>query len=232
MRIGNAGIVALSIWAVGMVPAALLLLQWLGYADGVHRRLGFCNACILLAFLVLSFDMAQRAVSRRMKGRTAAGVAARKTERCDADIPCAECRSSPREVLCADRTRRDFSARLHHADQHPHARAVADDGEGQPREVAQEGGRQGRPRRRASPKSRPTRRRWRSRRSTKACSPRSWCRKAPPTCRSIDVIAVLAGEGEDVKAAASGRGARRGEAASAADSRQNCGKLSLHPDAR
>jgi hypothetical protein len=26
---------------------------------------------------------------------------------------------------------------------------------------------------------------WRSRRSTRARSQRSWCRKAPPTCRSI-----------------------------------------------
>ena len=37
----------------------------------------------------------------------------------------------------------------------------------------------------SSPRSRPTRRRWKSRRSTTACWRRSWCRKAPPTCRSI-----------------------------------------------
>ena len=65
-----------------------------------------------------------------------------------------------------------------------------------------------------------------SRRSTRARSPRSWCRKARRTCRSMQVIAVLAGEGEDVKAAAAARGQGR-SAGKEAEQRRSEARRSL-----
>ncbi len=62
-----------------------------------------------------------------------------------------------------------------------------------------------------SPRSRPTRRRWRSRRSTRACSPRSSSPKAPSMSRSIRRSRSLPPNGEDVEGA--GRRRRRRAAA-------------------
>ena len=94
------------------------------------------------------------------------------------------------------------TGRPRNAHQYPHASAVAHDGEGQSCQMAEEGRRQGQVRR--------CDRRDRDRQgddgstrpSMKARSPRSWCRKAPQDVAVNAVIAVLAGEGEDVKAAA------------------------------
>ena len=61
----------------------------------------------------------------------------------------------------------------------------------------------------SSRRSRPTRPPWSTSRSMRAPSTRSWSRKAPRTCRSINLIAVLAAEGEDAKAAAAGRAGYR-----------------------
>ena len=63
-------------------------------------------------------------------------------------------RAHPRDLRCrdgrADRSRHHQRAELkgHHADQHPDARALAHDGEGQSRQVAEEGRREGEARRR------------------------------------------------------------------------------------
>ena len=86
------------------------------------------------------------------------------------------------------------------ADPDPDAGPVADDDRGQPREVAQEGGRHGPLRRRASPRSRPTRRPWRSRRSTRARWARSWCPAGTEGVAVNTPIAMLLGEGEDTSA--------------------------------
>jgi pyruvate dehydrogenase E1 component alpha subunit len=59
------------------------------------------------------------------------------------------------------------------------ARAVADHGRGHAGQVAGQGRRRGEGRATSWPRSRPTRRRWNSKRSTKARSARSWCPKAP-----------------------------------------------------
>jgi hypothetical protein len=89
----------------------------------------------------------------------------------------------------------------------PDARALSDHGGGHARQMAGQGRRQGRSPATSSPRSRPTRRRWNSRPSTRARSP-------DPGAEGTDGVKVntpspSGGEGEDASAAAASQRPRR-----------------------
>ena len=78
MRSETAGVIAVGVWAVGLVPAALLM-QWLGVVAPSWG--GFFNAYIVLGFIILTFDIVQRRVARRRRGGADKNGAAPKSER-------------------------------------------------------------------------------------------------------------------------------------------------------
>ena len=102
------------------------------------------------------------------------------------DVPDALCRE-PREAGAGDHRRSDRGLQGRHlplrerahADQHPDARALSHHGGRHARQVAGQGGGQGLVRAPCSPRSRPTRRPWSSRRSTRASSGRSSFPRGP-----------------------------------------------------
>ena len=76
-------------------------------------------------------------------------------------------------------------------------RSVPDHGGGHARQMAGQGRRRGRRPATSSPRSRPTRRRWSSRRSTKARSRKILVAEGTDEVKVGTVIALIAGEGED-----------------------------------
>ena len=78
MRSETTSIVALGVWAIGLVPAALLV-QWFGVVGSTFG--GFFTAYIVLAFIILTFDMAPRWIGRRWRGKADKNGAAPKSER-------------------------------------------------------------------------------------------------------------------------------------------------------
>ena len=78
MRSETASIVTLGVWAVGLVPATLLV-QWLGVVEPTFG--GFFTAYIVLAFIILTFDLVPRWIGRRWRGGADKNGAAPKPER-------------------------------------------------------------------------------------------------------------------------------------------------------
>ena len=97
-----------------------------------------------------------------------------------------------------------------HANRNSDARAFADHGGRQTVQMGQERRRQGQVRRCDLPRSKPTRRRWKSRRSMKARWRKIFVAEGTEGVKVNAVIAILAGEGEDANAPAAAPAAKAG----------------------
>jgi hypothetical protein len=65
MRKETADVIALAIWALGLVPVSLLM-QWFGVVASTWG--GFFTAYVILAIITLAFELFQRWVRRRLQG--------------------------------------------------------------------------------------------------------------------------------------------------------------------